>query len=67
MEKTTMNRRARSERPFTPEGHDHEGIAMALGRVRDTYQVKWCWKYGQQAIDVIKAELEEQSEQRGWR
>jgi hypothetical protein len=54
-----------SARIFSIEPHDHEKLAQALGVARSTYQVKWWWKYGQPAIDLIKASLEVQNEHVG--
>jgi len=54
-----------SAKLFALEAHDHEGIARALGAARDDYTVKWWWKYGQPAIDLIKAEIEVSQAQLG--
>ena len=47
-----------SARIFDLAHHDHEGFAKALTRARQDYEVKWWWKYGQPAIDIIRATLE---------
>jgi hypothetical protein len=36
---------------------DKAALASALGAAADDYQVKWWWRYGQPAIDRIKADL----------
>lgn len=38
---------------FAIKAHDHEALAKAIGLARDSYEVKWWWKYGQPAIDKI--------------
>jgi hypothetical protein len=54
-----------SAKLFTLKPHDHAGIAKALGMARSDYEVKWWWKYGQPAIDLIQAQLEVNSKQIG--
>lgn len=54
-----------SAKLFALEPHDHEGIARALGVARGDYEVKWWWKYGQPAIDRIRASLEVKAGQLG--
>ena len=47
-----------SSRLFTLETHDHEALAKAVGLARDTYEVKWWWKYGSPAIDRLGLTIE---------
>ena len=47
-----------SAKLFLGESHGHEDLARAIGLARGEYQVKWWWKYGQPAIDVIRGSLE---------
>lgn len=47
-----------SDRLFNFEAKDSGALAEAIGAARDEYRVKWWWKYGQPAIDRIKADLE---------
>ena len=47
-----------SEKLFSFGTEDAEAITEALGSARDEYRVKWWWKYGQPAIDHIRADLE---------
>jgi hypothetical protein len=54
-----------SAKVFAIHAHDHEGMSAALGIARSTYEVKWWWKYGQPAIDLIRASLEVKGEQLG--
>jgi hypothetical protein len=54
-----------SAKLFALEAHDHEGIARALGAARGEYEVKWWWKYGQPAIDLIRGSLEVKAGQLG--
>ena len=54
-----------SSKLFSLQPHDHEGIATALGVARAEYQVKWWWKYGQPAIDLIRATIEVKPAQLG--
>jgi len=54
-----------SAKVFKLEAHDHQGIAAALGVARSEYEVKWWWKYGQPAIDLIRANLEVRGGQLG--
>lgn len=54
-----------SAKLFTLKTNDHAGIAKALGMARSDYEVKWWWKYGQPAIDLIQAQLEVNTKQIG--
>jgi hypothetical protein len=54
-----------SSKLFSLQPHDHEGIATALGIARAEYQVKWWWKYGQPAIDLVRATIEVRPAQLG--
>ena len=42
-----------SDRIFELSGDNHSELAEALGTARNTYQVKWWWKYGTPVIDYI--------------
>jgi hypothetical protein len=53
-----MDKERGSSKLFGLEAHDHDGLARALGMARGDYEVKWWWKYGQPAIDLIRASLE---------
>ena len=46
-----------SAKIFALDQQDHEVIARALGAARGDYEVKWWWKYGQPAIDLIRGSL----------
>ena len=65
MAKQDGNGERGSSRIFSIEPHEHEKLAQELGIARCQYQVKWWWKYGQPAIDLIKATLEVPREQMG--
>ncbi|MGZ8283802.1 MAG: hypothetical protein ACXWUN_12750 [Allosphingosinicella sp.] len=39
-------------------GKDEKVLVEALGAARADYTVKWWWRYGQPAIDWIRADLE---------
>lgn len=54
-----------SAKLFTLKPDDHAGIAKALGLARSNYEVKWWWKYGQPAIDLIRAHIEVDRKQLG--
>ena len=54
-----------SSKVFALESHDHEGLSRALGLARGDYEVKWWWKYGQPAIDLIRASLEVRGDKLG--
>ena len=43
---------------FNIKAHDHEALARAIGVARDSYEVKWWWKYGQPAIDKVALGIE---------
>lgn len=47
-----------SAKLFSLSPNDHDGIAKALGMARDSYEVKWWWKYGQPRIDLVRAHFE---------
>ncbi|MGS0997651.1 hypothetical protein ACVCL3_05270 [Rhodanobacter sp. UC4437_H4] len=63
--KITSNANRGSAKLFALKPHDHAGIAKALGVARGDYEVKWWWKYGQPAIDLIQAQLEVNAKQLG--
>ena len=63
--KITSNVSRGSAKLFALKPHDHAGIAKALGMARSDYEVKWWWKYGQPAIDLIQAQLEVNAKQLG--
>ena len=54
-----------SAKLFSVESHDHHGLAAALGVARADYELKWWWKYGQPAIDLVRAQLEVKAAQLG--
>lgn len=54
-----------SAKIFAIEAHDHQGLAAALGVARGEYEIKWWWKYGQPAIDLIRASIEVKTETLG--
>ena len=54
-----------SSRLFAIETHDHEALAKAVGLARDTYEVKWWWKYGTPAIDRLGLTIEVEGKQLG--
>jgi len=56
MAETTTERG--SEKLFSFGKGDEAELARALGGAQNDYQVKWWWKYGQPAIDHIRADLE---------
>lgn len=47
-----------SAKLFSLESHGHEELARALGLARGEYTIKWWWKYGQPAIDLLRGSLE---------
>jgi hypothetical protein len=42
---------------FSFGANDTAKLAEALGAAQEDYSVKWWWRYGQPAIDRIKADL----------
>ncbi|UXI70050.1 hypothetical protein [Tahibacter amnicola] len=54
-----------SAKLFAVEAHDRDAITRAIGFARDDYQVKWWWKYGQPAIDLVRAHFEVKAENLG--
>ncbi|MEO5830783.1 MAG: hypothetical protein ABIQ36_09470 [Rhodanobacter sp.] len=63
--KTARKTSRGSAKLFALKNDDHVGIAKALGMARSDYEVKWWWKYGQPAIDLIKAQLQVDTNQLG--
>lgn len=57
MESTKSAERG-SAKLFTVAAHEPDALAHALGLARGEYEIKRWWKYGQPAIDLIKAEFQ---------
>ena len=47
-----------SAKVFHLHQNDHQGLVAALGIARGEYELKWWWKYGQPAIDLVRASIE---------
>ena len=54
-----------SSKIFAIEPHDHEGLSKAVGLARSDYEVKWWWKYGQPAFDLVSLIIEVEGKQLG--
>jgi len=54
-----------SAKLFAIDLHNHEALAHAIGAARDDYEVKWWWKYGTPAIDLVRLTIEVDAKQFG--
>jgi hypothetical protein len=54
-----------SSKLFAIETGDHEALAKAVGLARADYEVKWWWKFGQPAIDLLRLTIEVEGKQFG--
>jgi hypothetical protein len=54
-----------SSKLFAIEAGDREALAKAVGLARADYEVKWWWKYGQPAIDLVRLTIEVEGKQPG--